>query len=66
MFGGFLRVDRRAVLGTSPYAYQKASWLVPADTDGRVFTLPSTLNSMLEVAPILGLIGPGPSGKQEG
>ncbi len=29
-FGGFLRVDRRAVLVTSPYAYQKASWLVPA------------------------------------
>jgi hypothetical protein len=29
-FGGFLRVNRRAVLVTSPYAYQKASWLVPA------------------------------------
>ena len=32
-FGGFLRVDRRAVLVTSPYAYQKASWLVPAKQD---------------------------------
>jgi hypothetical protein len=25
-------VDRRAVLVPSPYAYQKASWLVPAET----------------------------------
>jgi hypothetical protein len=29
-FGRFLRLARRAVLVTSPYAYQKASWLVPA------------------------------------
>jgi hypothetical protein len=29
-YGGFLRVARRAVLVSSPYAYQKASWLVPA------------------------------------
>jgi hypothetical protein len=35
------------------------------DRDGRVFTL-STLNSMLEVAPFPGLVGPGPTRKQEG
>jgi hypothetical protein len=30
-FCGFLRVDRRTVLVPSPYAYQKASWLVLAN-----------------------------------
>jgi hypothetical protein len=30
-YGGFLRVVRRTVLVSSPYAYQKASWLVPAE-----------------------------------
>ena len=30
-FGGFLRPPRRSVLGMSAYAYQKASWLVPAN-----------------------------------
>jgi hypothetical protein len=29
-FGGFLRVVHRSGLVSSPYAYQKASWLVPA------------------------------------
>ena len=29
-FGGFLRPFRRGILGMSPYAYQKASWLVRA------------------------------------
>ncbi|MGD0107539.1 MAG: hypothetical protein ABSC06_26395, partial [Rhodopila sp.] len=33
-FGRFLRLARRAVLVTSPYAYQKASWLVPASLRG--------------------------------
>ena len=30
-FGGFLRFLRQSVLLPSPYAYQEASWLVPAE-----------------------------------
>jgi hypothetical protein len=41
-------VDRRAVLASSPYAYQKASWLVPAMTMS-----PALASPLLPTVPLL-------------